>query len=102
MMFTRNGFLSKGQSTVEYLLLFAVMSAITLSILGSDKFKQIMGRDSEFFVALKNYMEYSYRHGSPGSRDVSTTRSGGVHELYYNISKGVTHFFIPLDEYPKN
>ena len=102
MMFTRNGLLSKGQSTVEYLLLFAVMSAITMSILGSDKFKQIMGRDSEFFVALKNYMEYSYRHGAPGSRDISTTRAGGVHELYFNSDKGDTHFFTPLDEYPKN
>ncbi|OFZ25094.1 MAG: hypothetical protein A2381_14250 [Bdellovibrionales bacterium RIFOXYB1_FULL_37_110] len=102
MMFTRKDFLSTGQSTVEYLLLFAVMAAITMSILGSDKFKQIMGKDSEFFVALKNYMEYSYRHGAPGSRDISVTRTGGVHELYFNVEKGGTHFFTPLEEYPKN
>ena len=46
-MFTRTSFLSKGQSTVEYLLLFVVMSAITISILGSDKFKQISQTYSE-------------------------------------------------------
>ena len=94
---------NEGQSVVEYILLLAVLGTISISILGSSRFKDFMGSDSAFFLALKKYQEYSYRHGSPGYDDVSTTDSGGLHELYINPSspKGrSTRFFMPLSKYP--
>lgn len=97
MTFFKKILSSKGQSSVEYILLFAVMATITMAILNTNEFKKMFGKDAEFFVALKKYMEYGYRHGSPGSSDTSVAGSGGVHELYFNPKTGKSRFFVPLE-----
>ena len=87
----------KGQSTVEYVLLMGVIMTLTITILSSQPLQDFLGEDSEFLTILKNRMEYSYRHGVPGSED-----TGGYDSLdheSYVAESGETRFFIPNGGY---
>ena len=92
----------KGQSVVEYIMLLAVISSITFSIINSDKFKDFMGKDSSFFAGLRSQLEYAYRHGYLNSEsDRSDNNYSGPHETYYNIDDGQTRFFSGGEQYPR-
>ena len=89
---------NKGQSTVEYIMLLAVITSIVVSVVNSDWFKQFFGPDSEVFERMKSYMEYTYRHGLPGQNGVADYGYGQEHETYFK--DGQTRFFYPKDRYP--
>lgn len=95
-----------GQSTVEYILLMAVMTTIILSILKSDAFQNIFGKDSAFFAEFGKRVQFSYRHGHMGTRgerdsdDYNYAGSNVTHRSYI-MEDGNTRFFIPTDKYPK-
>lgn len=81
----------RGQSSVEYILLLAVMVTISFSIYNSEQFQKFLGPESEFFDKIKKNMSYSYRHGHSGSVDSSSYGSGDEHHTYFN--EGETRFF---------
>lgn len=95
-----------GQSTVEYILLMAVITTISISILKSDVFQNIFGRDSQFFAEFGKRVEFSYRHGHMGTRDERDSDDynyspSTVSHKSYVMDDGNSRFFIPTDKYPK-
>lgn len=100
----QNIFLNQnGQSAVEYIMLLAVISVLTFSVINSDRFKDFMGPDSSFFAAVRSRIEFSYRHGysKPVEDDKTNNGYGGFHETYYNFEKGQSRFFSGVERYPQ-
>ena len=85
-----------GQSTVEYILLFAVVTSIAISIFKSEKFNQIFGQNGTVATTYKNQVEFSYRHGFSKSKPLGNVEySSGNHESYNG------RFFSASDGYPQ-
>lgn len=83
-----------GQSTVEYILLFAVVALLTLSAINSGPFKNFFGENASFFAQMRKRMEYNYRYGSDGMADNFQSYSDN-HDLYAEPSGARSHFFSP-------
>ena len=105
--FLRN---TKGQSTVEYVLLLGVIVLLVLSVIRSKAFKDFLGDEGKIFVAYKDYMECSYhlpmpcdRLGKSGSTEseVKSLINGykGTHPGYTPGAGTETRFFGPIVEY---
>ena len=98
---------TKGQSTVEYILMMLVITSVMFAVVNSDRFKEFFGEDSNFFKAMKKYIEFTYQHGADGNDDGDynygdTSLEHGVY-INGNPKKGAksTRFFIPMAKYPK-
>lgn len=95
---------SKGQSTIEYILLLLVVSFLGFSVLRSDRFKKFFGKDSAFFNTMAAQVQYSYRHGRLGTQsqiESDTFDYSGRHDTYKDNEKDESRFFIQLDKYPR-
>lgn len=92
-----------GQSTVEYLLLIAVVISILTTIFNSDLFKNLLGNNGRFAKAIKEETQWNYRHGLQGRQPspVPIKYSGGTHPTYYNQAVGESRFFGPVEPYPQ-
>ena len=90
---------SDGQSVVEYILLLLVIVSLSLTIYNNPRFREFLGPNSEFFTAVKDNVQYSYRHGLQGFQD-NTSYNGTNHPTYFNDDQGQTRFFIPRERYP--
>ncbi len=88
-----------GQSAVEYLLLLVVVVSLSYAVFKNPKFEEFFGENSSFFTAMKNRMQYSYRHGLVGDTDNSSYT--GAHDTYFSSSEGLSRFIAPKDKYPK-
>lgn len=80
----------KGQSTIEYILLLAVVMLLVSVVFKSPLFTELLGEDSSFFKVLKNRMEFSYRYTHAGNREDSgleNITSAAQHESYSKNSK---------------
>ncbi len=53
-----------GQSTVEYILLLAVVTSLFFSVFRSDTFQQFFGEDSAFFQTVAERVSMSYRYAT--------------------------------------
>ena len=85
----------RGQSTVEYILLFAVVVSLAFTVFNGLGFNRIFGADGEVATAYKNQLEFSYRHGFLKKGNyVEPNYANGNHETYQN------RFFSALDPYP--
>ena len=87
---------SRGQSTVEYILVLAVVISLSLLVFRSNQFRNFLGENGRMTDIVTRQLEYSYRHGRPGDRrfqppNYATER----HESY------VGRFFIGSDPYPE-
>ena len=91
-------FLESGQSTVEYILLLAVVTSLAFSIFNSDRFKSFLGPDSAFFNQMVKKIEYSYRHGQEGLED--ETDYDGNHPTFYSEDEDQSRFFTGNDRSP--
>lgn len=85
----------KGQSTVEYILLFAVVASIAFTIFNGLGFNEIFGPNGQVATTYRNQLEFSYRHGfvkngTPGEPNYES----GAHESYNG------RFFSAADPYP--
>jgi hypothetical protein len=89
-----------GQSTVEYLLLLAVVITISYTIISSQRFRDLLGREGRFAREMKAETEWNYRHGFRGRADAAPIKyPGATHPTYWN---GTTSRFIgPLRPYPQ-
>ena len=97
MVWLDNIFLNKqtGQSTVEYILLFAVVAVLVNFVISSDPFTNLFGRDGTFGDVYKRELEYTYRHALPGNEAYSEPNySSEDHDSYSG------RFFGAKDAYP--
>ena len=86
-----------GQSTVEYILLLAVIFSLSLGVFKGLGFDDLLGEDSVIFAKLRQYAEFTYRHGGATQRvDSSYT---GTHDTYWTGGTD-SHFFSPQGLYP--
>lgn len=90
----------EGQSVVEYIMLVAVVTLLTVSVLQSDAIRELLGEDSNLMLLLGTKIEYAYRHGRDGTFDTSNIGSFTAHESYYNNEVGQSRFVLPSDPYP--
>lgn len=89
-----------GQSTVEYVLLFGLVSILVVQVTNSKVFKDLFQADGEFVTKVVNLFEYTYRHAGSGSKDETSkfiSTDGEIHESYYK--NGKTRFFAPKEAY---
>jgi len=80
----------KGQSTIEYILLLAVVMLLISVVFKSPLFIELLGEDSSFFKILKDRMEFSYRYTHAGLKEDSgldDINSAARHESYSKNSK---------------
>jgi hypothetical protein len=49
---------SKGQTTVEYIFLLAVVASLAIGVLSSDRFKNFLGINSSIFAEYERYDSY--------------------------------------------
>lgn len=85
----------RGQSTVEYILVIAVVLSLTILVFRSNQFRDFLGENGRMTDIVTRQLEYSYRHGRPGdTRFTQPNYSSETHETYFG------RFFIGLDAYP--
>ncbi len=86
----------KGQSTVEYILLFAVVASITFTIFNGLKFNELFGPNGTVATAYRTQLEFSYRHAfAKQEAGVEPNYRSGQHESYNG-----QRFFSASDGYP--
>ena len=104
---------TKGQSTVEYVLLLSVVMLLILVVLRTPAFKNFLGKDSPFFRLLKYRFVYTYCYAGDGlispisvsppkkchepGYDYGTVTS---HQSYSNTTTGESRFFSGKEKYP--
>lgn len=102
MVMDRNNFSrvkldERGQSTVEYILLFAVIISLITFVFQSDAYQALFGDNGKFTSVFKREIEYSYRHGLGGrKRFERPSYNTGRHDSYNG------RFFGARDAYPGN
>jgi hypothetical protein len=89
----------RGQSMVEYILLLAVVVAISATVLKSGFVSDYFGEDGTFTKNFKLELEYSYRHAVRGRKANSVNYTSPNHDSYK--FSGDTRFFGPLQRYPQ-
>lgn len=91
---------SRGQSTIEYLLLLIVVATFAATVFNSAAFRNIFGKDSSFFAIMQNKIQFTYRHGLEGEKEDSFNYGdGSAHHSYYSQEEGKSRFFLPLEGY---
>jgi hypothetical protein len=92
----------RGQSTVEYILLLAVVISLIYVVINSVRFKELMGQGGTLGTNMRLEAEWNYRFAKP--RNGLTTTWSGVtadHPSYWNSTRSATHFIGPLKPYPE-
>lgn len=97
----------RGQTVVEYILLFSVAISLVLTFYKSQAFRRIFGEQGLLGTQIKKQNEFSYRHAysssGPGRyrpNDVARdNKDGGTHPSYYDDQKSGTRFFGPKSAY---
>lgn len=90
----------RGQSTVEYILLLAVVVSLIFTITSSQRFKDLLGEGGSFATTMKSEMEWNYRFASQGRSSVNTIIfPNAFHPAYYNINRNTTRFIGPIKPY---
>ncbi|MCY4643112.1 MAG: hypothetical protein OXB88_00680 [Bacteriovoracales bacterium] len=96
----------RGQSTVEYILLLAVLIILLTAVLRNRRFQDYVGTDGKFFRDYARRIGYTYRHGHsggrPGNAPPPQNDYTSTHDTYKRRGGSASRFVIPLGEYPKN
>jgi hypothetical protein len=91
-----------GQSLVEYVLLLAVLTALTFTVLKSARFQQLFQGKSGFFATIKQGMVYSYRYGlqfkETDGANMAFDYTSTEHDTY--TKNGNSRFFASNGKYP--
>jgi hypothetical protein len=91
---------ASGQSTVEYILLLAVVVSLIFLVVNSDRFRDLMGEGGTFATRIKGEMEWNYRFATPGNEEFSTINyPGAQNPSYFNTTRNGTHFIGPINPY---
>lgn len=94
---------NKGQSTIEYIMLFLVVMTLTMTVFKSQAFQDFFGENSTFFEAIIKKIEYSYRYGTEFNATGYTmplppTSTGNPNFFDGNNSR----FFVPITKYTQD
>lgn len=89
-----------GQTMVEYLMLIAVVVSITVGVLRSEFFVNLLGANGTLGTSYKLRMENSYRYATKVNEAVTIDYNSINHPSYYDGS-GSTRFFSGLEPYEK-
>lgn len=92
----------RGQTLVEYILLFAVALSLIVTFYNSEFFKRLFGEQGTLGTGVKRQAEFGYRHAHlVGSQDESNQPFASAidHSSYYNSEKSQSRFFGPSDPY---
>ncbi len=90
----------RGQSTVEYILLLAVVISLIVTVTNMPRFKALLGEGGSFATTMKNEMEWNYRFASQGrSTGTVITYPNARHPTYFNSERNTTHFIGPIRPY---
>jgi len=92
-----------GQSTVEYLLLLAVVISLAYTIINSSRFKELLGEGGTLGTTMRLENEWNYRFAKPRNPTTPASWSGANvadHPSYWNAATGSTHFVAPVKPYP--
>lgn len=95
----------KGQSTVEYLLVMAIVFITFFKVFQSDAFRNLFAGDSDVMKGYRKYIEFSYRHGylDLGFKTITEPFSdytNNQHPSYTNPESGNdTRFFLVSEPY---
>lgn len=95
-----------GQSAVEYILLLAVISALSYAFYNNKRFKSFLAGTDGFFASMKKGISYSYRYGleiKPGTsfeEKMHYDYSSNAHDTYFNSEDGKSRFFAAKAKYP--
>jgi len=100
----------RGQTVVEYILLFSVAISLVLTFYKSAAFKRLFGEQGMLGNQIKTQNEFAYRHGftvsGPGRERVPDiprdNREGATHPSYADSINGGTRFFGPKSAYGQN
>ncbi len=98
----------RGQSAVEYILLLAVISALSVTLINNRRFKEFIGGEAGLFVGIRKGMEYSYRYGRALSSDEEYDESMNFnyqtnkHDTYFNAQENSSRFFGGAEPYGQN
>lgn len=100
----------RGQTVVEYILLFSVAISLVLTFYKSAAFRRIFGEQGKLGTEIKTQNEFAYRHAfsvSGASREKipdvpRDNREGGTHPSYADSINGGTRFFGPKSAYGQN
>ena len=90
----------RGQSTVEYLLLIAVVVTLLTAVLRHPRFQNYIGEDGEFFQRYSQVISYTYRHGRYGDKKEAQDDYVSKHDTYKREGNK-PKFVIPLGAYPR-
>ncbi len=93
----------KGQGTLEYVLLMAILISVFTMVINSAPIKNIFGKEGKFVKAIQGEFEFQYRHGLYG-RDLL---GEGTNQVDYNTANHTSYkigsgsrFFGPKTSYP--
>lgn len=92
-----------GQTTIEYLLLLAVLATLFTAVMRNERFQEYIGAQGSFFRDYSRIIEYHYHHGRKrGTRSTPPFPgyNSGFHDTYKNEGGG-SNFAIPLGKYPQ-
>ena len=87
-----------GQSTVEYILLLAVVLFLGLSVFRSRYFQDFFSEDSRFFTSIKSQIEVAYRQTHLMPSDENQLDYSTFHRSF-SVDGDESHFFISLQPY---
>ena len=87
----------KGQTTVEYILLFAVVVSLVMTVYKSAAFRRLFGEQGEVGLKIKAQNEFSYRHAFHISRE---NKDITIHPSYVDSSSAnESRYFGPKEPY---
>ena len=90
-----------GQSTVEYIMLFAMIAILLTTVYNSDAIKKIFGKEGTFAKTYKEEIEFSYRHAHRGRKPFQQPNYSNNSHSSYSRGGGSSRFFGAVNAYPK-
>jgi len=97
----------RGQTTIEYILLLAVIFSLVVTFYNSQAYKRLFGTKGQLGKKIKTQSEFTYRHAfyDPASDQTGTAdlpennKDIKLHPSYVEAGVG-TRFFGAKDAYP--
>ena len=87
-----------GQSTIEYIMLLAVVVSLATLFFKSAAFKNFFGENSTFFNAIQGRMEVAYRHAYIFPLEDEEFSYAAPHKSF-SVDGSQSRFFIGVNAY---
>lgn len=91
---------NSGQSTIEYVLLLAVVLTFMTTIWNSRFYKEFMGEDSEFFNGIARKIEVNYQYSVTVPIGTTTPNPPALHHPSFSTGSDSRFFTHDGENYP--